>query len=339
MKYLLSLTLLFISLFSFNSCGDDTVNNSANTPPDFDIYVVKRDIQNNLNSTYTIKSDGSDYKLFNDSMGVSSNSYRNKILLTKGGSGFYDIYIANYNGSFMTKIPLGSNPVAYCNLSPDAEKLYFVTYFPTNSLYIVNVNGSEMVEISDKQYFNYGTVKFSPRGNMIAYLEPSQYPNHRGTKLLISNTSGTYKRLMKDSIQDGGSVDWSNDGKKIIFHYLVFGMNAAAKIGVIDTANSNFTVLANGSFPAWSPKGNKICFVNSNGTNNELYLMNEDGSNIINVSNIPGISPYNIKWSKDGMRILYRSIEGTNPAKLWVYDLNTNSNTLLADSVYDAIWQ
>lgn len=337
MKNLLMLTLLILLTLLY-SCGDDKVNNLTPTP-DFDIYLVKRDFQNNLVSTYTIKSDGTDHKLFNDSMGVSPYSYRNRILLTKGGQSFNEIYFANYNGSNLTNIPLGNYYAIYCNLSPNAEKLYFVTYFPTNSLYIVNVNGSEMVEISDRQYFNYGTVKFSPRGNLIAYLEPSQYPNHRGTKLFISNTSGTYKRLLKDSIQDGGSIDWSNDGKKIIFHYLVLGMNAAVKIGVVDTANSNFNELANGYCPVWSPSGSKICFVNSNGSNNELYLMDQDGSNITSVSNIPGISPYSIKWSKEGMRILYRSTEGSNPAKLWMYDLNTNSNTLLADSVFDAIWQ
>lgn len=338
MKNLLMLTLLILLTLLY-SCGDDTINNNVGNPTaDFDIYLVKRDFQNNLVSTYTIKSDGTDHKLFNDSLGVSPYSYKNKILLTKGGFGFYDIYIANYNGSFMTKIPLGSNPVAYCNLSPDAEKLYFITANMDMNLYVVNSDGSGLVQITTLPVSS-NSVKFSPRGNLIAYLEPSQYPNHRGTKLFISNTSGTYKRLLKDSIQDGGSVDWSNDGKKIVFHYLVFDINASAKIGVVDTANSNFNELANGYCPVWSPSGSKICFVNSNGSNNELYLMDQDGSNITSVSNIPGISPYSIKWSKEGMRILYRSTEGSNPAKLWMYDLNTNSNTILADSVFDAIWQ
>ncbi|KXK55601.1 MAG: WD40-like Beta Propeller [Chlorobi bacterium OLB5] len=339
MKNPIILFLIFsLSFFiTFSSCSDKVINNNLNPEPDFDIYLVKRDFQNNLISTYTIKSDGSELKLFNDSMGVSNYSYRNKILLTKGGFSFNDIYIANYDGSNMTKIPMSNYQVYYCNLSPDAEKLYFISGSSGMDLYTVNADGSGLVQITD-QLSSFYSVKFSPDGKMIAYLETSYFPNHRGTKLFISNTSGTYKKLLKDSIQDGGSVDWSSDGKKIIFHFLVTGMYVE-KIGVIDTAISNFTVLANGYFPAWSPNGGKICFVSSNGTNTELYLMNEDGSNIINVSNIPGINPYYIKWSKDGMRILYRSIEGSNPAKLWMYDLNANSNTLLADSVYDAVWQ
>ncbi len=335
MKYLLSLTLLFISLFSFNSCGDDTVNNSANTPPDFDIYLVKRDIQDNLVSTYTIKSDGTDLKLFNDSMGVSSNSYRNKILLTKGYYNFNEIYIANYNGSFMTKIPLGSYQIIYCNLSPDAEKFYFTTAMW--ELFILNVDGSGLVPITNQQTNSFNPVKFSPDGKMIAYLEPSSF-NHRAVKLFISSATGSYKKLLKDSIQNGDFVDWSSDGKKIIYHYVPLGMNAA-KIGVIDTSLNNFLILAEGIFPSCSPISGKICFIKDAGSLKDLFLMDQDGSNIINISNTPNASEYNVKWSKEGMRILYNTYEGSNPPKLWIYDLNTNSNTLLADSVYDAIWQ
>jgi len=334
MKYLLSLTLLFICLISFNSCGDETIN-SVNTAPDFDIYIVKRDFQNNSISTYTIKSDGSDLKLFNDSMGVSSNSYQNKILLKNYSYMSDTIYISNYDGRNMTSISLGNYSGGNFDLSPQADKFYFTSI--SQQLFIMNVDGSGIVHISDNQP-DYHPARFSPSGKMIAYLEPSFYPNHRGSKLSISNTSGTYKKLLKDSIQDGGSIDWSNDGTKIVFHYLVLNMHAV-KIGIIDTSLSNFSVLGDGAFPSCSPVSGKICFINSNGNNNELYLMDQDGSNIINISNLPGISPYNIKWSKNGMRILYISIEGSNPSKLWMYDLNTNSNTLLADSVYDAIWQ
>lgn len=337
MKYLLTLTLLLLCLLSFYSCGDDTINR-VYTSPDFDIYLVKRDIQNSISSTYTIKSDGSDYKLFNDSLGVRNYSYRNMILLTKGGESFNEIYVANFNGNNMTNIPLGDYQAIYCNLSPNAEKLYFVTYFPTNSLFIVNVNGSEMVEISDRQYFNYGTVRFSPSGNMIAYLEPSYFPNHRGTKLFISNTSGTYKKLLKDSIQDGGFAEWSNDGKRIAYHYLSFDLQSY-RICVIDTSSNNYADLADGGFPAWSPNGNKICFVDYIGNRTDIFLMNTDGTNIVNISNTTTRDESNIKWSKDGMKILYNSYEPSQPSSIFIYDLNSSSNTLLADSVSDAIWQ
>lgn len=336
MKNLLMLTLLILLTLLY-SCGDDTVNNLTPTP-DFDIYLVKRDFQNNLVSTYTIKSDGTDHKLFNDSLSVIGNSYRDKILLTSSSYLYSNIYIANYNGSNMTNISLSNFQISGCNLSPDAAKLYFSVETSGSGLYIINSDATGLVQITD-QLVVYNSVKFSPNGKMIAYLEPSYYPNHRGTKLFISNTSGTYKRLLKDSIQDGGFVDWSNDGKKIVYHYLVLGINAAVKIGVIDTANSNFAVLTQGYYPAYSPAGNKICFVNTVNNRADLFLMDPDGTNIVNITNTANTSEYKIKWSKEGMRILYATNEGSNYEKLWMYDLNTNSSTFLADSVFDAIWQ
>ncbi|HMQ80621.1 MAG TPA: hypothetical protein PKE39_14590 [Ignavibacteria bacterium] len=337
MKILLSLTLLLICLISFNSCGDDTVNNIT-TAPDFDIYLVKRDIQNSNYSTYTIKSSGTDLKLFNDSLAVSTYSYRNKILLSSRDYSVDKIYLADYNGRNMAEISLGQNNIFYYNLSPDARKIFFISEYWGYRLYVTNTDGTDMAQISEIPYNSFKNAKFSPNGKLIAYFEHSY---HQFTaKLLISNTSGTYKKLIKDSINSRAGVvlDWSPDGSRIIYHD--YGFNEqVGKICVVDTANSNITVLANGYFPAWSPSGSKICFVNFIGNNYELFLMDQDGSDITSISNIPGISPYNIKWSKEGMRILYRSIEGSNPAKLWMYDLNTNSNTLLADSVYDAVWQ
>ena len=333
MKKLIALTLFILTSLAFISCSNDNVNNYIDPVPDFDIYLVKKDYPNNLVSTYTIKRDGSDFKLFNDSMGVSSNSYQNKILLKNYPGSDDTVYISDYNGYNMTSISLGNFTGDIIALSPKADKFYFTTLM--NQLYVMNVDGTGLVEItSSNSYY----CKFSPYGTMVAYFEPSYYPNHRGAKLFISNTTGTYKKLLKDSIQDGGSLDWSNDGKKIAFHFLSFELHSL-RIGVIDTSGSNYIVLADGGFPAWSPKGNKICFVNLNGSRNELYLMNPDGTNIINISNTPNASENNIKWSKDGTRILYNSYEGSNPSKLWLYDLNTNSNTFIADSVYDAIWR
>lgn len=333
MKYLLSLSLLILCLFSFHSCGDDNVNNNANTPPDFDIYLVKKDFQNNLVSTYTIKSDGSDRKLFNDSMEVCTNSYHNKILL-KCYPGFADtIYISDYDGRNMTAISLGNYFGSNFSLSPKADKFNFIAL--TQQLFVMNVDGSGLVKISDYQS-NY--CKFSPSGNMIVFFEPSYYPNHRGTKLFISNTSGTYKKLLKDSIQDGGFAEWSNDGKRIAYHYLSFELHSL-RIGVIDTSGNYYSELADGGFPAWSPKGNKICFINYSGSRSDLFLIDPDGTNIVNITNTWDLSENNIRWSKEGMRILYNTYEGSNPSKLWMYDLNSNSNTLLADSVSYAIWQ
>lgn len=337
MKYLLSLTLLFLCLISFYSCGEDTVN-YINIPPDFDIYLVKRDFQNSNYSTYTIKSDGTDLKLFNDSLAVSTYSYKNKILLSNRDYSVNKIYFADYDGRNMAEIPLGQNNIFYYNLSPDARKIFFISEYSGYRLYVTNTDGTDMALISEIPYNSFKNAKFSPNGRLIAYFEHSFW--QFTAKLYISNTAGTYKKIVVDSLNSRAGVilDWSPDGSRIIYQDYSFDMQVA-KICGIDTSKNNYSELANGFFPTWSPEGSKICFVDYVGSRTDIYLMDQDGSNIISVSNIPGINPYSIKWSKEGMRILYNTYEGSNPPKLWMYDLNSNSNTLMADSVYEAVWQ
>lgn len=334
MKYLLSFSLLLPILFLTNSCGDDAIN-SVNTAPDFDIYLVKRDFQNSIYSTYTIKGDGTNLKLLNDSMLVNNYSFNNKILLSKRDYYTDKVYIACHDGSNMTEITLGREYYSYFNLSPDANKVCFIADNPGYFLYIINTDGTDLTLISDYNYNSPNIAKFSPNSKLIAYYEPSFH--QFSMKLFISNTSGTYKKLIKDSINSraGISIDWSPNGDRLFFQH--YSMNEqVVRICAIDTTGNHYSIIKEGLYPELSSVGDKICFINYIGTNRDIYLMNVDGTNIVNISNTPGIDDFNHKWSKDGTKVLFTS---GNPPDLWMYDLNTNTSTFIIDSVYDAIWQ
>jgi Tol biopolymer transport system component len=61
--------------------------------------------------------------------------------------------------------------------------------------------------------------------------------------------------------------------------------------------------------PAWSPDGSKIAFASNAGLlgDFEIYVMNADGSNPINVSNYPDASDTDPTWSPDGTQIAFVS--------------------------------
>jgi sugar lactone lactonase YvrE len=76
---------------------------------------------------------------------------------------------------------------------------------------------------------------------------------------------------------------------------------------------------------AWSPDGKRIAFKSRRDRNNELYVMNADGSEETRLTNSFNVSEGQPFWSPDGKRLLYRKTQD-NPivqnADIWQIDVN-----------------
>jgi Tol biopolymer transport system component len=341
MKYLLSITLLFIGLILFNSCGDDAItgSNSGNTSADFEIYVTKFNGTLLRVETYVVKSDGTNLRLFNDSLGVTSHSFNNK--LTFAGidtTGYYlnPLYTANSDGTNIVKISFGSYFPVYYILSPAGDKVLFTTD-AGNFLVIANVDGTGMIQISDGIRGTEQVPKFSPDGKLIAFFEA---PQSLETGLYIINTDGTGKKMLMDSIYYSANytLDWSPDGTKILFQYNKNNLNNP-KICSIDTSGMNLIDLAEGINPAYSPDGNKICFKkNVNQGIHDLIVMNSDGSNILNITNSLNQHEDGGYWNVNSDKILYSELSGGTQS-LRIYDINSQSSTLLINQSFWGYWK
>src|SRR5712692_11221796 len=108
--------------------------------------------------------------------------------------------------------------------------------------------------------------------------------------LYTINADGT-NQLQLTSNGSNHSPAWSPDGTKIAFN----------RLGPHDTTNAIYLVNADGSGlqkislppagdadPTWSPDGTKIAFVSGN-NNADIFVMNADGSNRVNLTNNPAI--------------------------------------------------
>jgi Tol biopolymer transport system component len=58
--------------------------------------------------------------------------------------------------------------------------------------------------------------------------------------------------------------------------------------------------------PSWSPEGTKIAFTSDRDGNQEIYVMNADGTEQTNLTNDPGSDNYP-DWSPDGSKIAFTS--------------------------------
>ena len=85
--------------------------------------------------------------------------------------------------------------------------------------------------------------------------------------------------------------------------------------------------------PAWSPDGSQIAFVSyRDGLQNaEIYLMDADGSNPVNISNDPGCDTQP-SWSPDGERIVFSSYRDDRRSELYTMDRDGTNQTRLTDN-------
>jgi Tol biopolymer transport system component len=192
---------------------------------------------------------------------------------------------------------------------------------------------SKSISSAPAQKFN-GKIAFSSDYNSLA------------TDIFLINPDGSSRTRITDDVNNpeffAGTFDfspsWSPDGMKLAFvsnrdaRFQIYSMNADGSIVKKLSDNS-----MDDMDPAWSPDGSTIAFTQGgfcvtpanlrrrmNADQKEdpckpyVYTMNVDGSNRINVSQVPGFTPV---WSPDGSRIAFTSL-----------DLNFNTDIFIMDA-------
>jgi len=331
--------ILILSLLII-SCNNDTVQNSGsnnNLASAGDIYIVKRNPQLNIYSSYSINADGSSLKLINDTLMISSPSFSGKISLAKldnSGYFFEKLYVADTVGNNIINIPRNSLYPVYFILSPKGDKVLFTTD-DGNSLCVINADGTGFNVISIGIRGTERVPKFSPDGSRIAFFEA---PPNLKTALYTINVNGSNKTLVKDSIlyNQAAILDWSPDGSRLVFEN---GNAPNTKICTIDTNGSNYNVLTDGRNPSWSRDASKIAFLkNVNQGYEDVYIINADGTNLINISNTLNEYEHDPYWSPAGSpKVMYTFSNVFS--KLKIYDVSTQGTITIADSVVWGFWK
>lgn len=334
-------SILAISILFVSCSNDEITGNGGNVnTSDFDLYVLKFNINTLKLSTYLCKLGNTNLTLLNDSMAAVSRAKNNKTLFVKlDTSGYFysDIYSADYNGRNLVKLRSEGYYPIYTNLSNDATKALFTTD-AGNYLVLTYTDGSAFQVISDGIRGTETAPVFSPDSRKIAFFEA---PSSLQTGLYTVNTDGTGKKLLKDSIfyRSNYTIDWSQDGKTIAFEYNKNNLTIC-NIYTIDTSGNNLISLSEGETPEFNNNGNKICFKrNVNQGIYDIFIMNSDGTNELNISNKPNQHKSEGKWSPDGTKVLYCEFSGAYESDLYIYDLATSQTTLFLSGINTAYWK
>ena len=93
--------------------------------------------------------------------------------------------------------------------------------------------------------------------------------------------------------------------------------------------------------PAWSPRGDRIAFVSNEAGNDEIYIINIDGSDQRRLTVNNWEWDKHPSWSPDGSQIVFWSNRETGRRQLWIMDADGRNQRILLASVYndwDPVW-
>ena len=144
-----------------------------------------------------------------------------------------------------------------------------------------------------------GIVDWSPDGRQIAFITQ--------TGLYTMNADGSNSQLVaeKNHIMP---IMWHPVESKILAISSGDIENRPDNIAAIDITDGTIVQLTDTenceTLPQWSPDGRQIAFVSGN-ANRDIYLMDANGRNVVNLTNTPLQHEIDFSWSPDGKQIAF----------------------------------
>jgi hypothetical protein len=151
-------------------------------------------------------------------------------------------------------------------------------------------------------------------------------------EIVVMNADGSGQNNITNLPGSDREPAWSPDGTKIAFT----SDRAPAGVFVMDAGGSGVTSRAvGGTQPAWSPDGMKIAFMRLVSGNQEIFVMNADGTGEVNISNNPA-HDREPAWSPDGTKIAFTSERA--PGGIFVMNANGAGPLNLEPGGLQAAW-
>jgi len=235
-----------------------------------------------------------------------------KIIFEDRATGIGEIYFMNPDGTGVVQVTDEVNGGWSISpaVSPDGSRIAFSWFVLSGGgfeeeweIYTINVDGTEVRNVTNHPAFDGWRPAWSPDGSRIAFFSLRD----GNDEIYTMRADGTDLRRLTDDPADDANPAWSPDGTKIAFvsdrgadaplHYGIYVMNADGSDPTLITDHS-----ADDDWPAWSPDGTKIAFTSDRSGDRGIWVMNADGSSpVMLVEN----NSTTATWSPDGSRIAF----------------------------------
>ncbi len=299
------------------------------------VFVSDR---NGNDEIYVMNTDGASQKRLtsNVTMDYSPKLSRDgqKIAYVSEMGGGLQVDIMDSDGSNVVKPPANSGNMRSPHWCPQSERVSFITDMEGQvDVYVMNSDGTDMLKVTDDDLVE-DLGNWSPNAEWVVYA------------ISQGEDMGVYMRNPRgvDVIQltqtkDSGPV-WAPVGSLIAYFSEITVIDNEGKekvdteMRIVDMETMEVTSLVAQvhaeSGISWSPDGKKITYVADVNGNKEVFVMEEDGSNQIQLTrnHLDDIFPV---WSGDGNQIVFVS-ELHGNAEIIVMDVDGKKQRRLTNN-------
>mgnify|MGYP001233773270 CR=1 FL=1 len=289
--------------------------NAGPNPSNAGMLFYRYNSGNYANSDiYKMNADGSGSVKLIDRGGIEAyakwSDDLSKIVFTSNASttNAQEIFIANFDGTGQQQLTNSAPQYGNSNaIFRSSTKIWYANAQSTGvtEIWEVNTDGT-----GNHQLTNFSSIPksgdiydFNSSKTKVLYYK--QNPSWSPTgELYIANIDWSGEiQLTSNGVVDAQG-DISPDGTKIVFYHneSPSGYNSPNNIYIMNSNGTqsvkltNFTGNNSGFSPRFSPDGTKIAYCYHNGTQQDIIVMNLDGTNQVNITNTPDVDEALTDW-------------------------------------------
>ena len=302
---------LFLLLLALLVTSDSTAQGfesriffSSNRDGDWDIYSMDSNGDNVVQLTNHPATD--------EAPTCSPDGRRIAFRSERGGPP--DLYAMDSDGSNVVRLTHDDFLKGRPSWSPDGMKIAFSSFrnvVGNWEIYVMDADGENEINLTKDKMWDESP-RWSPDGSKMAFVSFHDGGFNTPWHIFVMNADGTGRSNFTagTNLRRNWGPSWSPDGSKIAFDSLRHFVPA-------DSRNDIFVITADGNeleqitdgpgssgSPVYSPDGTKIAFVSSRDGDKNIYMMDTNGRNVVQLTRTPpGIDNDDPSWPHGGLAV------------------------------------